>query len=366
MSRKASRAELALLAAAALVSLPAHAEWRCDCTKIRGSCHAAVEVKGSWLQVTNDQRACARVDYFVDGQPFTALVVDGEHRQEWLTRTQAPAVLVQSCQVCEDHLLASDAGADEPSSAVQPASASTSSAPKQAAPDAPLIKVTPTYPERAGGRSGEVTVELQVGADGAVTQAHVLESSPRGLFDDAALDAARRWRFPPGAARVVKERIAFAAQATGAAAETAAASASAGPRNACVKEGDVDELVDIIQVQLLDACSAPVVVRTCIEGFAERAGQWVCDEQPVALVARGDPSNGLLGEMATDDGRVRFGYADESYLSRPAGSRYAFIACAVGDRECYGAATRWSEYLTSKPSDVDPRAGSDIEVAVVR
>jgi protein TonB len=364
MSKNASSFAPALFATVALVSLPAHAEWRCDCTKIQGGCNASVEVKGSWLQITNDQRACARVDYFVDGQPFTALVVDGEHRQEWLTRTQSPAVLVQSCQVCEDHLLSEtgtgDGGAASASAAAAPATDS-----RPLSPDTPLIKVTPAYPDRAGGRGGDVVVEMQVGADGAVTQARVVESNPRGLFDEAALDAARRWRYPPGSARVVKERIAFTSPAAGAA-ETGAVGAIAGPRNSCVKEGDVDELVDIVQVQLLDACTTPVLVRTCAEGFAERAGQWVCDEQPLALVARGDPSSGLLGEMMTDDGRVRFGYIEEGYLSRPAGSRYAFIACAVGDRDCYGAAARWTEYLTSKPSEVDPRAGSGVEVAVVR
>ena len=230
-----------------------------------------------------------------------------------------------------------------------------------ASPKTPLIKVAPSYPEAAGGRSGNVTVEIRVGADGVVTQARVLESQPKGVFDQAALDAARRWRYPVGAARTVKEQIDFRAPAAGRAAATAA-----GPRNACVKEGNVDQLVDIVQVQLINACADPVIVRTCAEGFADRADQWVCDEHPIALVARGDALNGGLGEMTTDGGRVRFGYAEERYLSRPAASRYAWIACTVGDRDCYGAAVRWTDYLNAKPSSVDPLAGSEVAVAAAR
>jgi TonB family protein len=49
-----------------------------------------------------------------------------------------------------------------------------------------------------------VTVELNVTADGVVSQARVLDAKPRGVFDQAALDAARRWRYAPGAARTVK------------------------------------------------------------------------------------------------------------------------------------------------------------------
>ena len=45
---------------------------------------------------------CARVDYFVDGQPFVSVVVDGEDRENWLARTTNPRILVQSCQVCRD------------------------------------------------------------------------------------------------------------------------------------------------------------------------------------------------------------------------------------------------------------------------
>ena len=361
MSKLENPAALALLAALTIAASPARAEWRCDCTRITGSCEAGVGLDGGALQITSDQRACSRVEYYLDGQPFVALVVDGQRTEARPAGTPSPEVLVQSCQVCADQL---DSGGPETTSAPAADSAVAAGSVAASSPDTPLIQVQPAWPAGVQAAGGEVTVELDVTANGAVSQARVLDAKPRGVFDQAALDAARRWRYAPGAARTVKARVAFAAPA---ASRAGASEAGApGPRNACVREGNVDDLVDIVQVQLINACADAVLVRTCAVGFEERARQWVCDGQPLALVARGDALNGLLGETTIERGRVRFGYTDESYLSRPAGSRYAWIACAVEDRNCNGAALRWTEYLNAKPSDVDPGAGSEVAVAVAR
>jgi protein TonB len=70
----------------------------------------------------------------------------------------------------------------------------------------------PDYPPDAlrEGRSGEVQVEFTVGADGAVTSARVVRSNPPRVFDRAALNAVRRWRFQPVGAPVTTRRtIAF-------------------------------------------------------------------------------------------------------------------------------------------------------------
>ena len=361
MSKPENPAALALLAALTIAASPARAEWRCDCTRITGSCEASVAIDGGALQITSDQRVCSRVEYYLDGQPFVALVVDGQRTEARPAGAPSPEVLVQSCEVCADQLEAGGAGT---TSAPEASTTATSGGAPATSPDTPLIQVQPAWPAGVQAGGGEVTLELDVNANGAVSQARVVEAKPRGMFDQAALDAARRWRYAPGAARTVKAHVEFAAPA----ASRAGASevGAPGPRNACVREGSVDDLVDIVQVQLINACADAVLVRTCAAGFEERAQQWVCDDQPLALVARGDALNGLLGETTIARGRVRFGYTDESYLSRPAGSRYAWIACAIEDQDCNGAALRWTEYLNSKPSDVDPGAGSEVSVAVAR
>jgi protein TonB len=59
--------------------------------------------------------------------------------------------------------------------------------------------VAPVYPRAAleDNVSGEVRVRITVDAEGKVTDTVIVESTPAGVFDDAALAAVRRWRFKP-------------------------------------------------------------------------------------------------------------------------------------------------------------------------
>ena len=59
--------------------------------------------------------------------------------------------------------------------------------------------VPPDYPKDALKRriGGEVRVRITLAADGKVKSTEILRSSPTGVFDQAALDAVRRWRFKP-------------------------------------------------------------------------------------------------------------------------------------------------------------------------
>lgn len=68
-------------------------------------------------------------------------------------------------------------------------------------PDGPLVTimcVEPHYPEQAlsAGLEGTVLVESDIAANGSVTDARVIESSGR-VFEKAALEAARRFRYKP-------------------------------------------------------------------------------------------------------------------------------------------------------------------------
>lgn len=57
----------------------------------------------------------------------------------------------------------------------------------------------PAYPPaaREAGIEGEVTLVYTVTAEGRVTDLRVLQSEPPGVFDQAALDAVRTWRYRP-------------------------------------------------------------------------------------------------------------------------------------------------------------------------
>ena len=83
----------------------------------------------------------------------------------------------------------------------------------------PLVSATgATYPPQAreAGVEGYVVVRYDVDAEGRVINARVVEATPRGVFEEAALAAVTRWRFrPPGgddAARVtgLTSRLEFA------------------------------------------------------------------------------------------------------------------------------------------------------------
>lgn len=57
----------------------------------------------------------------------------------------------------------------------------------------------PKYPNRAMSRhiEGSVRIEMTISASGAVANAAVVSSQPPGIFEDTALDAAKRCKFKP-------------------------------------------------------------------------------------------------------------------------------------------------------------------------
>lgn len=63
----------------------------------------------------------------------------------------------------------------------------------------PIVKVAPVYPRRAlqRGIEGYVIVEFTVTKQGAVRDPIVIESNPEGLFEQAAMDAALKFKYKP-------------------------------------------------------------------------------------------------------------------------------------------------------------------------
>lgn len=82
---------------------------------------------------------------------------------------------------------------------------------------APSRRVAPTHPPRArrDGVEGEVKLNLLVDAGGRVAQVVVLDATPSGIFEEAAVAAVRQWQFQPARykGRPVKtwiqQRVAF-------------------------------------------------------------------------------------------------------------------------------------------------------------
>jgi TonB family protein len=61
----------------------------------------------------------------------------------------------------------------------------------------PTIFVIPKEPTVKGVASGSVYLLVMLDADGAVTNACVLESAPDGVFEQVTAEAVRQWRYAP-------------------------------------------------------------------------------------------------------------------------------------------------------------------------
>jgi len=61
-----------------------------------------------------------------------------------------------------------------------------------------LVKVEPSYPQaaRRAGLGGRVTLRAVIAEDGNVESVEVVAST-NPLFDEAAVDAVRKWRYRP-------------------------------------------------------------------------------------------------------------------------------------------------------------------------
>jgi protein TonB len=63
----------------------------------------------------------------------------------------------------------------------------------------PLVRIEPEYPMRALSQriEGWVLVQFTVSAAGTVKDARVVNSEPKGVFDEAVLKAVSRWKYNP-------------------------------------------------------------------------------------------------------------------------------------------------------------------------
>lgn len=354
----------ALAALSSLAAVPAQAEWRCDCTTITDSCRAEVAIQGSWVEVSSDRQECSRVDYFIDGLPFVAVVVGGVQRQDWIARTEGSQVLVQSCQVCRDNADA-DTGAQAPAPrpAVSGAGAESTLT--------PIIKVMPQYPEaaRAQGVEGRVELNFTVNSAGAVESPTISASSPTGVFDQAALAAISRWRYPPTAedapARSASEVLVFALEGSVPGNERARTSLDAGrPRNECVREDSVYNYGDAVEVELINACAEPLLVYSCAAGTGRHTDRWVCaslEEAAQALVAPGDVRVGMpINDSAAGRGPLEL--TDRYLITRAPNTQYWWLACRSVDTACRENARLWIRSLNQQGASVDPQKRSTLAI----
>jgi TonB family protein len=391
----------ACLLAASVVSLSAHAEWRCDCATIVDACSATVTVESNAVSIASDHRQCSRVDYLIDGLPFVALVVDGQERQSWLTRSENPRVLMQSCQVCLDNAAANAPVLAPRAPALAPAPAPAQEIAQEIAGEAPevsrLIAVDPKYPSSAAssGVEGFVEVSFTVTALGRVENAFVTAAEPPGVFEQTALAAISRWRYSAEEGREpapLKHRFEFKAKdaasgppaPSGATVETAidaliahsssysedAEPGSAEPqslvRNQCIREQVSYDFGEMVEVNLMNTCNEPVMVYSCAEGTGRYQRRWVCqssENAPSVLVRPGDRLVGNVAMLEVPEGIRTFRYVENLFVARARNSEYWWLACGVDDAECRGSGRQWARSMDGKAASVDPQLWTQQDVA---
>ncbi|TBR12973.1 MAG: energy transducer TonB [Lysobacter sp.] len=117
-----------------------------------------------------------------------------------------------------DRAAADRAAAAQRQAAERPAATTTPARPAAAAAGSgsselrALSTPAPEFPPEAlrAAQSGEVQVEFTVSPDGSVSAARVVRANPPRVFDRAAVNAVKRWRFAPVDAPVTARRtIAF-------------------------------------------------------------------------------------------------------------------------------------------------------------
>jgi protein TonB len=373
-----------------VIGMSAQAEWRCDCTTILETCSATVTVQNDSVSIESDHGQCARVDYLIDGLPFVALVVDGRERQSWLTRSANPKVLMQSCQVCLDN-----AGGSAPVLTARVPAVEREVARDTGRPREPelsrLLAVNPRYPSSAAenGAEGFVEVSFTVTALGLVENAIVTSAEPPGVFERAALSAISRWRYSADEGRdpvTLSHRFDFesgdaaiaAPAPSRATAETAidaiiarsgsliedtdtgvaAVEPASVVRNQCIREEVAYDFGEMVEADLMNTCSEPLLVYSCAEGMGRYQRRWVCQSGENAQNILVRPGDRLVGNVAMIDvpqGVRTFKYVENLFVARARNTEYWWLACDIDDAECRGSGRQWTRSMDGKASSVDPQ-----------
>ena len=380
--------------ALSLVCIGAHAQSRCDCSTIVDTCAASVIVVNDAISIESDHRQCSRVDYLVDGVPFVALVVDGSGRQSRPSASDQARVLMQSCQVCLDSsasasLLTTNAAAVDTAGAAE---SEQSREPEVSR----LIAVDPQYPAAASGTDGFVEISFAVTALGLVENAIVTAAEPRGAFEEAALAAVARWRYSAEEGRepvILTHRFDFRSKDAPSSAfahsratpETAidaiiarstthedadADAVVGGPtsvvRNHCIREQVSYDFGEMVDANLMNTCSEPLLVYSCAEGMGRYHRRWVCQSAESAksiLVRPGDRLAGNVAMIEVPEGVRTFRYAEDFFVARPRNTAYWWLACGVEDAECRGSGRQWARSMDGKEASVDPQLWTQQSVA---
>jgi TonB family protein len=230
----------------------------------------------------------------------------------------------------------------------------------------PLIEVEPQYPAAAlrGGIEGFVELTYTVSTAGQIENVQVTAAEPAGRFDQAAIAAMTRWRYPANESRsptVLVQRFEFtlADSLFSLRSDMAQAAGSAGRvRNECLREQTSYNYGEMVEVGLINACAQPLLVFSCAEGRGREALLWVCqslDRERSLLLPAGDGRTDSLTDVPTPDGLRPYRYTSALYLRRAPNSEYWWLACGLQDAACRETGEQWIDAVDRQAASLNPQ-----------
>lgn len=165
--------------------------------RLRVAVQGAREAAAAALAARSDAEARAREQALRDAAPATAATARPRVPAPATAMPAVPSPATAPPPAEAPRVAAAEAPAAR---ALEPAPERAPEPPMRTAPALRLVQdAQPRYPARALERrlDGRVEIMFTVRTDGSVADLRVVDAQPAGVFDQAALQAARRWRFAP-------------------------------------------------------------------------------------------------------------------------------------------------------------------------
>ena len=164
-----------------------------------------------------DPNASALLQQMQALAPEDPVVKDAGAQLDETLKRQKEALAAEQKKLATERLAAgrattrrSKSGGSSPAATARSGDGHSVAPPVQAAPNEvlpqPRYTPAPRYPIGVKGVTGWVDVEFTVNIDGSVTDIRVLDSQPKGTFDDAAMHAVHNWLFIPATLDGSRER----------------------------------------------------------------------------------------------------------------------------------------------------------------
>jgi hypothetical protein len=126
-----------------------------------------------------------------------------------------------------------------------------------------------------------------------------------------------------------------------------------------VRERAVYNYGEMIEVDLINACDAPLLVYSCATGTGGELGRWVCGDAERSqrlLAPAGEARIGTTTVVDTPAGSRNFTFTGSAVIARAPNTQYWWLACDAADVGCRADAREWVRSLDRQIVSIDPQS----------